>query len=313
LIEYKPIIQGIQSNILDAADISADVLRLDLIHPSVSGNKWFKLKKNLEKAAADGQETLITFGGAYSNHIAATATACKMAGIKSIGVIRGERPEELNQTLSQAIKEGMHLHFVDRRTYSEKDSEDFKLFLEKTFGKHYLVPEGGNNSLGALGCAEIIDPAWNYNVVFCACGTATTYAGIAGSVDTSIKVVGISVLKGDNELPEDASAMIKSAFEKNIAIYGNEEMQKPEIINHCITNRYGFNGYAKFDDQLLEFKKTFELQNQVPLDHVYTTKLFYGFFDLVRQDKFKKGSRVLLIHSGGLQGNTGFESRYKIH
>ncbi len=286
------------------------MLRLDLVHAEVSGNKWFKLKLNLERANSQGIKTVITFGGAFSNHIAATAAACRIAGLNAVGVIRGEDRGDLNSTLIKAKQDGMQLHFVDRQSYSQKESEAFKKFLTDTFGPHLLIPEGGNNSEGVLGCTEIIDPHWHYDHVLCACGTGTTYAGIAGTAGSSTRVTGVSVLKGKNTMPEQTGLLIKAVFKREIKINGNEELELPFIENNSIVNNYSFNGYAKFEASLVQFKNSFESQYHIPLDHIYTTKLFYALFDLAGKRKFSANSRLLVIHSGGLQGNQGFESRY---
>ncbi len=287
-----------------------EVLRLDLLHPEVSGNKWFKLKLNLEKARAKKIKTVITFGGAFSNHIAATAAACRIAGLNAVGIIRGEETAELNSTLNKAKSNGMKLHFADRITYSQKENQAFKNFLNDTFGPHLLIPEGGNNKEGVLGCTEILKPDWNYNHVLCACGTGTTYAGIVGSSAPSMVVTGINVLKGKNDLPAQSENMISRVFNKDIKIAGNSELENSTLENSCITNNYCFKGYAKFDTSLIEFKNRFESLHQIPLDHVYTSKLFYALFDLAGKKKFSPDSRILVIHSGGLQGNEGFESRF---
>ncbi len=308
---YKPIIQKIESDLFEAQGLSVAVLRLDLLHPEIGGNKWFKLKINLENAIQNNLRTIVTFGGAFSNHIAATAATCKMAGIKSIGIIRGEKVTPLNDTLSLAEKNGMFLHFVDRKTYDEKTSEQFESELRSLFGRHLLIPEGGANKEGVMGCTEILKPQLDHDYVLCACGTGTTYAGLLVSTQPTQKVIGISVLKGENKLPAEITLLNEKIFQnKDIIIGGNEEFEKTTIEYSCISNRYCFGGYAKYDAALVAFKNEFEKKYNIPLDHVYTVKLFYALFDLARQTKFKTGSRILLIHSGGLQGNAGFETRF---
>lgn len=308
MIKYEPIIHKIRYQ-----DFEIDVLRLDLVDPEVGGNKWFKLKKNIKKARQDEQKTIITFGGAYSNHIASTAAACKALKLNCVAVVRGEETPILNPTLQTAKEKGMQFYFVDRETYSTKDSVDFKKHLNRKFGPHYLIPEGGNNLEGILGCMEILRPEWDHNFIFCACGTATTYAGLAASCKPEQKVVGISVLKGENILVKETNEKLRNFFpEKNIFVTGNEELEKSHIENNCITNNYCFNGYAKMDNDLIGFKKDFETEYEIPLDHVYTAKLFYAVFGLIRLKKIKPGSKLLIIHSGGLQGNKGFEERYRL-
>lgn len=308
MIHYEPIIHKIQYQ-----DVDIDVLRLDLIDPEISGNKWFKLKKNIKKARQDEQKTIITFGGAYSNHIAATAALAKIAGLNSIGVIRGEQTDILNPTLQLAKEKGMQLYFVNRETYSEKDTAEFKKHLSNKFGPHYLIPEGGNNKDGILGCAEILKPEWNYDHVFCACGTGATFSGLLASAKADQKIIGISVLKGENVLVNDVREQLKEFFpERVFSVSGNKELEKEKIENTFITNTYCFNGYAKKDEELLAFKTNFEKEFYIPLDHVYTSKLFYAVLDLIQKQKINAKAKILIIHSGGLQGNKGFEERYKL-
>ena len=313
MIRYDPIIQKLNSGLFTEHNLSVEVLRLDLIHPEISGNKWFKLKRNLQKAKAENFKTIITFGGAFSNHIAATAAACKLEGFNSVGIIRGEESEILNPTLLKAKENGMLLHFVDRETYSKKTDEQFKNELTKIFGEHYLIPEGGNNEEGILGCTEILKPERDHDIIFCACGTAATYAGILAGSRSDQVVVGISLLKGENTLVKDALDQLHFVFpSKNFSLSGNEALNKNIISESCITNNYCFNGYAKLDKQLIAFKHQFEKEFTIPLDYIYTNKLFYAVFDLIKQNKIKPNSKILIIHCGGLQGNKGFEDRYQL-
>ena len=311
MITYNPIIQKLNSDLFTEQNLSVDVLRLDLIHPEISGNKWFKLKCNLQKATAQNFKTIITFGGAFSNHIAATAAACILEGFHSIGIIRGDDSENLNPTLLKAKENGMLLHFVNRETYLRKTEVEFKNELIKIFGEHYLIPEGGNNEEGILGCTEILKSEWNYDFIFCACGTAATYAGILASIKPEQTLVGISVLKGENSLVNAAQNQLKSIVpERKLSLKGNEELEKVILENNCITNKYCFKGYAKFNEILIEFKNDFEYKFNIPLDYIYTNKLFYAVFDLIKNKKIKPNSKILIIHCGGLQGNKGFEERY---
>lgn len=285
MLEYTPIIQRIISDLFSEKGIKVSVLRLDLIHPQISGNKWFKLKYNFEEAREKGYDTILTFGGAFSNHIHATAVACKQFGFKSIGIIRGEKESESNFTLTEAKQYGMHLHFVSRENYKHKTENDFISDLEHKFGKFYLVPEGGDNVLGQKGCEEILPEENDFDFIFCACGTATTFKGIQKSLKPNQTIVGISVLKGEGRINS----------EKNII------------------SEYHFGGYAKHNDELLDFKKVFEKENKIPLDYVYTSKLFYAVKDLISKNKIPKNSKVIIIHSGGLQGNVGYEARYRLN
>ncbi|WP_317899655.1 1-aminocyclopropane-1-carboxylate deaminase/D-cysteine desulfhydrase [Aurantibacillus circumpalustris] len=310
MISYNPIIQELHKE----SAYQVDVLRLDLIDVEISGNKWFKLKNNLEKAISQNKKSIITFGGAYSNHIAATAAACKKFNLKCIGVIRGEEKEELNDTLKTAQKNGMEFYFVDRETYKQKDTIEFKNNLAKTFGEHYLIPEGGNNEEGVSGCMDILKKEWNYDYVFCACGTATTFAGILTSAKDQNKIIGISVLKGENNLPAEAEVLLDkiSLNSSKMKILGEEALKKDFIEDSCILNSYAFKGYAKKNTELLNFKTEFENKFEIPLDHIYTTKLFYAVFDLIKRKKLISDSKILVVHSGGLQGNEAFEKRYHL-
>ncbi|MBK7668567.1 MAG: 1-aminocyclopropane-1-carboxylate deaminase/D-cysteine desulfhydrase [Sphingobacteriaceae bacterium] len=283
-MHYTPIIQKISSKLLSEKGIEVSVLRLDLIHPQISGNKWFKLKYNLEEAKKKGVDTILTFGGAFSNHIHATAVACNQFGLKSIGVIRGEQESENNSTLSEARKYGMQLHFVSREDYKRKNEEDFISELKNKFGKFYLIPEGGDNLLGEKGCEEILPKENDFDFIFCACGTGTTFKGISKSIKSNQKLYGISVLKGEGPLNSNAS----------------------------IISDYHFGGYAKHTQQLLDFKTNFENENNILLDYVYTAKLFFAVQELISKNRIAANSKVLVIHSGGLQGNSGYEERYRL-
>lgn len=308
-IQYHPIIQTLKTEF----SYHADVLRLDLIDEEVSGNKWFKLKHNIEKALDEGKDTLLTFGGTVSNHIAATAAAAKKYNLKSIGIIRGEAPLVLNSTLLKAQENGMYLHFISREFYSKKNEDEVRNELKNQFGDYYLIPEGGNNIEGVLGSTEILKPDWKYDYVLCACGTATTYAGMVLSEGLNQKIVGISVLKGTNLLPAQTQKTLEDHFPESVLkISGNEELEKNAIEENCITNTYAFKGFANYDKELVDFKTNFEQRYGMPLDYVYTNKLMYAAFDLMKKNKLKEHTRILLVHSGGLQGNKSFEERYHL-
>ncbi len=286
-------------------DYHTDVLRLDLLHPQYGGNKIFKLKYNLLKA---NDLPVLTFGGAHSNHIYATAAYCAEYRIFCIGVIRGEESMlEQSPTLQFAKEKGMQLYFISREQYKGKTDEDFIAELQQRYGNFYLIPEGGNNAEGIKGCMEILQDVPEYDYVFCACGTACTYTGILASARNGEKVIGISVLKGENELLQEVNKNVQTLHFTPIEPYRGGVIEKSTILNH-----YYFGGYARHTQELLDFKKQFERTYQIPLDYVYTAKLFYAVLDLMKQKLFRQGSRVLIIHSGGLQGNTAYEQRYRI-
>lgn len=306
MITVEPIIQNLQNS----AGYRLAMLRLDLLDAEISGNKWFKLKHNLEAAKVQGYASIITVGGAFSNHIAATAAACERLGFRCIGVIRGEPGGVLNPTLEKAIQQGMQLHFVSRELYARRAEPSFRDYLQQMFGPHYFVPEGGNNEEGISGCMEISRQAEGYDYIFCACGTGTTFAGLVAGKMAEQKVIGISVLKGENLLPREAAAWLSRFAGDHVLIGGNECLGSDYLDTSCIINTYAFNGYAKFSEPLFRFKQEFEALHTIPLDHVYTAKMTYATFDLVHRRRLRPGAAVLMIHSGGLQGNAGFEQRY---
>ena len=279
----------LQDNLLLQKKISLAVLRLDTIHPVVSGNKLFKLHYFLEAAAASAHKTIITFGGAYSNHLAATAFACKTAGIKSIGIVRGEQPTTLSHTLQQCLADGMQLDFISREQYAEKEHPGFLQQLKNNWGDGIIVPEGGYGNTGTAGAALIWQciPQNSYTHICTAAGTATTLAGILqGSAGET--VIGIPVLKGMTDIPA------RIAF----CCGNNDKKEQLQVFDG-----YHFGGYAKKTPGLLAFMNTFWQQHQIPTDFVYTAKLFYAVFDKIKNDHFKPGSKILCLHTGGLQGN----------
>lgn len=265
--------------------VRAAVLRLDLLHPEVSGNKWFKLRYNLEEALVQGKTRLLTFGGAYSNHIAATAAACQLAGIACTGIIRGEEPPVLSHTLRDAIARGMELHFISREAYRLKDETDWNTIYPDA----YIVPEGGNNALGAKGCEEILslvtDPSFTH--IACAVGTGTTLAGLINSAVLQQEIRGYVVLKGATYLEQQIQSLLAP----------------PPLPHWQLVHQHHGGGYAKVTPALTEFIRQFYEETDIPLDIVYTGKLFMGFRQDVLDGMYPLGSNVLLIHTGGLQGN----------
>lgn len=291
-------LQEVINPILSSNELRLFVKRDDLIHPHISGNKWRKLKYNILDALQQNHHTILTFGGAFSNHIAATAFAAKKAGLESVGVIRGEDDSE-NPTLKFARQNGMKLHFVSRHDYRKKTEASFLKDLEQQFDRHYLVPEGGANGLGVKGCTEILTEV-NENVDFvcCACGTATTAAGIALTLEESQKLLCFPVLKNGRFLQEEMNNMIQ---ESRLRPLSNMDVE--------FINDYHFGGYAKLKPSLLTFISKFEKENNILLDPVYTGKMMFGIFDLIQAGYFSKGTSILAIHTGGLQGWEGMKYR----
>ena len=266
--------------------VQMTIKRLDQIHPQISGNKFFKLKYNFLEAHRLNLKQIITFGGAYSNHIAATAYAAQLFGFQSIGIIRGEElaNKTLNPTLTTAQHMGMQFHFVSREIYRQKDNAEFLTELKHNHPLAYIIPEGGTNTLAIRGCQEILNQndLLHYDVICCAVGTGGTIAGLIEAMTDQQTILGFSALKGDF-LQRDVAQLTS----KN---------------NWKIIDNYCFGGYAKTTPELYQFIENFEHQHQIPLEQIYTGKMLYGIFDLITKGYFVEKTRILVIHSGGLQG-----------
>lgn len=271
------------------------IKREDLLHPFVSGNKFRKLKYNLLQAETENKETLLTFGGAFSNHIAAVAFAGKEQGFKTIGIIRGDELRnkiEENPTLRFAQDCGMQFQFISREGYRNKSETSFLSALKKEFGDFYLIPEGGTNELAIKGCEEIITKEdKEFDFICTAVGTGGTITGIINSISSHQKVLGFPALKGDF-LKEDIRK-----FARN---------QNWELITD-----YHFGGYGKVTPELITFINQFYAENKIPLDPIYTGKMVFGVMDLIRKNYFPENSKILLIHTGGLQGIRGMNIKLK--
>jgi 1-aminocyclopropane-1-carboxylate deaminase/D-cysteine desulfhydrase-like pyridoxal-dependent ACC family enzyme len=288
------ITQRLHHPVLDDAGVVLYIQREDRVDPITGGNKWRKLKYNLQQARVEGRQTLLTFGGAWSNHIAATAQACRRSGLESIGIIRGEPAHGLTPTLTFARRNGMRLEFIDRQRYRRKHEPAFIDALQQRFGDFYLLPEGGSNSLALKGCAEIVDGiTTEFDLVAVACGTGATLAGIATALAPGQRAVGYAVLKNGGFLNRDVQQLLESVG------CGRRD-------NWRIETGYAFGGYAKTRARLFSFMQQFRRDHHIMLDAVYTGKLFYGLFDQVRCGQFAAGTRIVAIHTGGLQGNAGF-------
>lgn len=266
-------------------DITLDVLRLDKLHNVVSGNKLFKLQLQIKACKQTHKTTIATFGGAYSNHIVATAYACKLEGLNSIGIIRGDEPKQLNHTLQQAQSLGMQLQFVSRKDYDNK--ELLKQNLQQD--NWYWVHEGGYAILGAEGVTDMykwIDDSYTH--IACATGTGTMMAGLIKGAASHQQVIGITALKGHDSLQEEITHLLTT-----------KEAEKP----FAIFADYHFGGYAKHPKALVDWMNRLYNTFQLPTDIVYTSKLLYGVFNLIESGYFAEGSKIMAIHSGGLQGN----------
>ena len=279
-----PPAEPVPGDFLPMQNVAADVLRLDKIHPVISGNKWYKLKYYLQEAAALKAKTIATFGGAYSNHIVATACAARLSGFRSFGVIRGEEPAILSHTLKNAVDYGMQLHFVSRETYRNKDA------VKAIFNNYFWIDEGGFGVKAAMGASEILDNVAleNYTHIITAAGTGATFAGIVKKISPQQKAIGISVMKNNFELMEQIKSLLT-----------NDEQQKDFELNHD----FHFGGYAKKNDELIHFMNETFVNTGIPLDFVYTAKAFYAMKALIAKGTIPENSKVLFIHTGGLQGN----------
>jgi len=301
-IFLPPLVQQINSEIAYHAGVDLYVLRLDLMHPWVNGNKWFKLKYNLLEAKQKNFTTLLTFGGAYSNHIYATAAAGNLFGFRTIGIIRGEERLPLNATLSFAVQQGMQLVYLNRETYRQRNTIALQEDLRQRFGEVFIIPEGGCNLNGVRGCTEIVEKAAAFDTICVACGTATTLAGIALSLHKGQRAIAFPVLKNGSFLTQEIDSLLT-----NYLASGLPAPTTPGAWE--LVCDYHFGGYAKVNDELLRFSQQFKEAHDIPLDYVYTAKMFYGVMNLLQQGYFPQGDRLLLVHTGGLQGNVGMEER----
>ena len=290
--------QKIELPILTQKNVELYIKREDEIHPFVSGNKFRKLKYNLAEAQKQNQTTLLTFGGAFSNHIVATAVAGNLNGFKTIGIIRGEElANDLNKTLAEnatlreAQKHGMTFKFISRTAYRDKENSDFLNNLKTEFGDFYLIPEGGTNQLATKGCEEILtnqDAIFDY--ICLAVGTGGTISGVINSLQSHQKCIGYPALKGD-------------FLHKEIRRYVKSDD------NWALQTDYHFGGYAKYNEALIRFINDFKSQTKILLDPVYTAKMMFGILDMIENNYFPKVSKILAIHTGGMQGIAGFNNK----
>lgn len=277
-------------------DVTLTIKREDKIHRHISGNKYRKLKYNLISAREQLHDTLLTFGGAFSNHIAATASAGAEHGFKTIGIIRGEELIDKisgNPTLVFAQKCGMHFKFVSRELYRKKVTPQFLDDLKNEFGNFYMLPEGGTNHLAIKGCEEILTEAdKEYGYVCVSVGTGGTISGLINSSGTDQKILGFPSLKGD--------------------FLRNEIKKMTNKTNWELITDYHFGGYGKINRDLIAFINQFKQETKVPLDPVYTGKMLFGIVDLIVKGFFRKGSKILVIHTGGLQGIHGMNMKLQL-
>lgn len=286
----------LQHPLLDQLKVEMGVMRLDQVHPAVSGNKFFKLKYNLAEALKQNHKQVLTFGGAYSNHIYATAAAAKLEGLQSIGIIRGELLDSQNPTLRYAKEAGMILKSISRELYRNKINPEFLDQLRQELGEFYLIPEGGTNALAIKGTSEILSSNQSdFSHLATPIGTGGTFAGLVNSLLPHQELLGISALKGE---------AIHEEMKQLLHVHRIQSQGSVSLMT-----QYHHGGYAKWSSELIEFIHWFWESFGILLDPIYTGKMAFAVWDLLQKKYFKPGSRVLLIHTGGLQGNLGFTQR----
>lgn len=288
-------LQTIYHPLLKKQQLTLQVKRDDLLHPLISGNKWRKLKYNLllmQKSMQEKhQKTVLTFGGAFSNHIYATAAAGKLFGFNTIGVIRTDALDPCNSTLRFAKACGMRLIAVDRKTYRKRHEAAYQQQLLATYNHAYLIPEGGTNHLATKGVQDLVKSLPEHDYLLSAVGSGGTLAGLINASDTA-KVLGVAVLKQADYLRQEINALTAEA----------------QCQWQLLTQFHG-GGYGRFSPELWQFCQTMHQQHQLPLEPIYTGKLFYALWQLIEQGYFKANSRIIAIHTGGLQGLQGLRYR----
>ncbi len=287
--ESKVVIQPLNREWYGTDVSSVDMLRLDLLDPVISGNKWYKLKYNLQFAAQQGYKSVLTFGGAYSNHLVATAAAAAQYNISSIGIIRGDDGHELSPTLMACSEYGMQLHFVTRGEYKRKTEQAWLQQLAERYDFPFIIPEGGANEQGRAGVADIaaLIPA-SYTHIGVSVGKGTTFVGLRNALPIEQHLLGFVPMKNGVYLKDELWLNIEQGKDDNWAFF----------------DRWHFGGFGKWNDDLLAFMNEFYRLNNIPLDMVYTAKMMYGITDLLKEQYFPRDANILCIHTGGLQGNS---------
>ncbi|MEO7835736.1 MAG: pyridoxal-phosphate dependent enzyme [Ginsengibacter sp.] len=288
----EPIFSKLNQDFAGENEVEVFMLRLDEIHPVISGNKLFKLIYFLEEAKKSKHQKIVTFGGAYSNHLAATAFAAQKLKLKSVGIVRGEKPKVLSPTLLFCLENEMQLEFISRQVYRKINEKDFLKDVKDKYGKAVLIPEGGFSLKGKDG-AGLINNYFtdkNFTHVCLPVGTATTFAGLVDVNNNETEIIGFGVLKNFNDI------------EKRFA-----ELKVNPGKKYSFFNDYHFGGYAKKTEALITFMNDFYEQNKIALDFVYTAKMMFGVKDLIGKKYFSEGAKILCIHTGGLQGNSSLQ------
>ena len=286
-------ITKIESDLLNQKQVSLFIKRDDLIHPFISGNKWRKLKYNFQYAKLKGYHTILSYGGAYSNHLHALSYACSKLGFNSVGIVRGFQQIESNPTLTFCQENHMQLYYLDRSEYRHnKYSKKTLDYFRKMFNSFYMVPEGGNNELGVRGCEEILSEIdFNFDYVCSPVGTGCTAAGLIRSMHNNKRFLGFTPFK---KVVEQQNSIMKFCH--------------PDDYNNWnLISDIHFGGFGKINNNLVKFIQQFKSNYSIGLDLVYMGKLFYSLFNLISQNHFPKNTNILVLHTGGLQGLKGFD------
>ncbi len=292
----SPVTQ-IKAPLLTEKNIRLFIKRDELIHPVIQGNKWRKLKYNLISAQEKSANTILSFGGAYSNHLHALAYAGKQLNIKTIGIIRGQAPHQLNACLQDMLDWDMQLKFITRIEYKQKTQSEFLVKLKQELGDFYLIPEGGNNSFGKKGCAEILDELEeSYDHICCEVGSGTMFSSlISHNKKPQTEYLGFAVMK---------NPQLNSEIKNSLSL---SQHPPSTFTTWKINHDYHFGGFAKTTDTLNKFINNFKRENNIQLEPVYSGKMLYGIFDLISKNNFKPGEKILALHGGGLQGLRGYD------
>ena len=291
-------LQQLDFPLLQQHQVSLWLKRDDLIHPQVSGNKWRKLKYNLQQAMVSGKQRLLTFGGAYSNHLHAFAAACQLLGLEGVAIVRGEAPAEFGATLQFIQQCGVQLVFVSREEYRRRHDADYLHQLQQEFAPCEIIPEGGSNALALRGMAELIPELEQqlpegFDVLATAVGSGGTLAGALQNMSAGQQALGVCVLKGAEYLQAHI-----------------QQLAGPVNADWQLSHDYHFGGYARFTEELLNFMREFRQHSGIALEPIYTGKLMYAVFDLVARQQILPGSRVVALHTGGMQGLDGLQQRF---
>lgn len=289
--EDKVVVQPLHPAWYNAGVAALDILRLDLVHPIVSGNKWYKLRLNVMYAQDHGFKTILTFGGGYSNHLIATAYTARHMGMRSVGIVRG-RYAQLTPTLRNCREEGMELIFVTKEDYDRQGEPEWEQQLAAQFDNIYIVPEGGANEWGRKGAGLItkfIKP--HYTHIALSAGSGTTLCGIRNKTNPAQHILGFVPMKQGTYLQEHIAPHLAPGHDTNWQLY----------------DQWHFGGFGKWNAALVAFMNDFYETNNIPLDIIYTSKMMYGLRELIYANHFAPTDKILCIHTGGLQGNVGVQ------